>query len=25
VDWKALTETDREQIKTGLKDGTFNY
>jgi len=24
-DWKQLSETDREQIRKGVEDGTFNY
>ena len=24
-DWNDLSETDREQLKTGVKDGSFNY
>ena len=24
-DWKQLTEQDKEQIKTGLRDGTLTY
>lgn len=24
-EWKQLTEEDKEQIKNGIGDGTFNY
>jgi hypothetical protein len=24
-EWKELTDDDREQLRTGIADGTFNY
>ncbi len=24
-DWKELTDEDKEQLRTGIADGTFNY
>lgn len=25
ADWKTLSESDKEQIKTGIGDGSFTY